>query len=280
MTDNGSVSVVSDPGNTKKPDLRSRGWFFTWNNPGSVSDLLNFIDLSDCTKYVFQLEQGDEGTPHFQGFVYFKNQKRFSTMKKLCNEVHWEVLGDLRKAIRYCCKLETRIDGPWSKGVKLPREINLINPDDREWQRDLLAELQGPIDDRKVIWYSDPVGNAGKTSFAKYLCVKHKALYVQGKATDIKYGMIKFLEKGDCDIVIFGFPRTYENFVSYDAIESLKDGIFYSTKYESGMCIFPTPHVVILANFEPDLSAISKDRWDIRCLSKEVELTTEEFLCL
>ena len=54
--------------------------------------------------------------------------------------------------------------------------------------------------------------------------------------------------------------------MSYSAIESLKDGLLFSGKYEGGVKLFPPPHVVIFANFLPDMTKLSIDRWDIHTL--------------
>lgn len=266
-------------GNTRKPELRSRGWFFTLNNPDSVTQFSETLEISGCVRYLFQLELGEEGTPHFQGLVYYDNARTFNSMKELDNRIHWEKLKDLRKAINYCCKIETRIDGPWAKGIKIPRQIKLINPNDRPWQANYIKEISEEPDDRTIVWVADYEGGMGKTSLAKYLVIKHKALVVSGKATDIKYAVMKHIEKfGSLDIVCFLFPRTVENYISYDAIESLKDGLFFSAKYESGMCVFAPPHVLCLANFEPDRSALTKDRWDIRIFGEKKNVNEEEFL--
>lgn len=266
-------------GNTKKPELRSRGWFFTFNNPECETHLIETFEISGCKSYIFQLEMGEEGTPHFQGLVYYDNARSFNSMKELDVRIHWEKLKDLRKGIIYCSKIDTRIDGPWVKGIKIPRQMKLINPMDREWQHELVEELSLVPDDRTIIWYADPIGGSGKTALAKWLVIKKKALVVSGKATDIKYAVAKHIEKfGQVDIICFLFPRSVEEYVSYDAIESLKDGLFFSGKYESGMCAFASPHIVVFANFVPDEESLSKDRWSIRNLSKKVEVDVTQFL--
>lgn len=92
------------------------------------------------------------------------------------------------------------------------------------------------------------------------------AIYVQGKASDIKAAIVAMAVKPT--IVIFGLPRSMEDYVSYEAIESVKDGIFFSGKYESGMCLFKPPHILIFANFMPDESKLSSDRWRITRLGE------------
>ena len=40
---------------------------------------------------VYGRETGSNGTPHLQEFVTFKAMKRFSAMKKINDQAHWEV---------------------------------------------------------------------------------------------------------------------------------------------------------------------------------------------
>ena len=59
------------------------------------------------------------------------------------------------------------------------------------------------------------------------------------------------------------FTRSQEQFVSYQAIEEVKNGILFNNKYEAKMVVFNNPHVVVFSNFEPDYKALSSDR--IKC---------------
>lgn len=72
--------------------------------------------------------------------------------------------------------------------------------------------------------------------------------------------------KTDPKIVIINLPRTTEGHVSYASIESLKDGLIQSGKYEGGFRMYKPPHVIIFANFLPTLEALSLDRWSITYL--------------
>jgi len=64
-------------------------------------------------------------------------------------------------------------------------------------------------------------------------------------------------------VVIIDIPRTSESFVSYGGIEKIKDGCFFSGKYESGMVLYDNPHVICFANFPPVSETMSADRWHI-----------------
>ena len=138
--------------------------------------------------------------------------------------------------------------------VKLKENYQALKP----WQDTLYTELQGPPNDRTVQWVYDPLGNTGKTWFAKFLVIQDGAIrFENAKSADIKYAY------NGQRIVIFDFCRSLENQINYEAIESIKNGIFLSTKYESQMKVFASPHVCVFANFMADLTKLSEGRWDI-----------------
>lgn len=71
--------------------------------------------------------------------------------------------------------------------------------------------------------------------------------------------------------VVFDFCRSQKEFVNYHIIEAFKNGRLFSSKYESSLRIFDSCKVVCFANFLPEFSKLSLDRW--MCL----ELTNEKF---
>ena len=54
----------------------------------------------------------------------------------------------------------------------------------------------------------------------------------------------------------------------YMALESVKNGYFVNTKYDTGVCCMEIPHVIVFSNHLPKLSALSGDRWKIHNLSQ------------
>lgn len=84
-------------------------WCFTLNNPR-----LRDHDRVTSWQYnylVFQLEVGEEGTPHLQGFVQFTIKQRLSALKKLHSKIHWEPRrGSAYQAAHYCKKPEDACD--------------------------------------------------------------------------------------------------------------------------------------------------------------------------
>jgi len=72
-------------------------------------------------------------------------------------------------------------------------------------------------------------------------------------------------------IIIFDVPRTHIDYLNYEAIESIKNGCFFSGKYECCQVIMNCPHVLIFANTEPERYKLSSDRWNIVEINSEFE---------
>jgi len=67
-----------------------------------------------------------------------------------------------------------------------------------------------------------------------------------------------------CNTVIFDVPRDNGNKISYKSVESIKNGMIYSPKYESKYKLFNSPHIIIFANEPPQLEKLSIDRWVVK----------------
>lgn len=277
LDQNGSNGNAEE-GNTKLPQPRctpSKYWCFTLNNyTKDEMDQLETIFKSFKIEYYFGEEVGENGTPHLQGFI--KSGSKIRPLEKIKNKrIHWEkTKGNEEQNITYCSK-----DNKIHTNMKFRRPIidDLADKKLYNFQRTIKELIDIPSDGRSIHWMWEETGNVGKTSISRHLCITNpnEVLFVSGKSSDIKFAVIKFLEnpKNDLKLCIFYFTKTYEEFVSYEAIESIADGIFFSGKYESGMCIFNKPQIVCLANFEPDINALSLDRWKIKNVKKDIELS-------
>ncbi len=248
---------------------RYRKWCFTLNNytQSDIDTLLTAFRKKVTTIYVFQEELGEPGngsghigTPHLQGVVSYKNAVRFTTLKNVCPRGHWEKCKDWDASKAYCSKLDTR-HGSLFTNADFPRDP-LEGLSLHEWQKDVLSRIDSEPDDRTVVWYWEPVGCVGKTALCKHIMLSdRRATYVSGAGKDILFSFTNLDPKPK--IVLWDVPRSAEGYISYQAIESVKNGLFFSGKYESKTVCFNSPHVIIFANFEPDESKLSSDRWKI-----------------
>lgn len=131
----------------------------------------------------------------------------------------------------------------------------LLEFDPRPWQQPILDMVSEPPHSRQILWVYDETGGTGKTYLSRHLIDKYDAFYSNGgKTSDIAYAYN--YEK----IVIFDFTRDTENYVNYQCMEALKNGMISCNKYQSTIKKFDTPHVLIFANFLPADGKLSKDR--------------------
>lgn len=131
----------------------------------------------------------------------------------------------------------------------------------RDWQGKLNSLLNLEIDDRKINFVVDLEGNTGKTWFSKYYLSLHPEntqILESGKKADMALAL------AETNRVLFvNVTRTLNEFMSYSFLESVKDGMVFSPKYESGMKVIPPCHVVVTMNQMPDMSALSRDRYNV-----------------
>jgi hypothetical protein len=93
--------------------MTARRWCFTVNNPEDddypESWTNGRVKLMAC-----QMELGEEGTLHLQGYLEMKSPCRLAALKKLIPRAHWEkARGTRKQAIQYCLKEESSLHTRW-----------------------------------------------------------------------------------------------------------------------------------------------------------------------
>lgn len=132
----------------------------------------------------------------------------------------------------------------------------------RPWQKVIERIIKAKPDSRKIHWVWDPKGKTGKSWMASWLGVIHGALVLESsKKADLAY----IFSKKSSKIVAIDLTRTLEGQMDhlYSFGESLKNGRIVSPKYESTVIHFECPHLIFFANFLPDLTKWSEDRYDV-----------------
>lgn len=96
---------------------KAKNWCFTLNNPVlDESDILYI--LSDAAYIVFQLEIGDNGTPHYQGYCSFTKRMTLPQVRSLLGTAHWEIArGTPSENKTYCTKSDTRVGDFCESGI-------------------------------------------------------------------------------------------------------------------------------------------------------------------
>jgi len=136
----------------------------------------------------------------------------------------------------------------------------------RPWQQAIMDVVEETACPRKIHWIWETEGNVGKSWMANYLGAMHGAtILTSGKKVDMAY----IYAQKPTKIVLFDLARTNEatderkHYLDgvYSLAEDLKNGRVVSTKYESKTVFFRPPHVIFFANFEPDYTKWSGDRY-------------------
>ena len=189
-------------------NVRSRKWCYTLNNYTEAE--LDLVKAVECVYHVVGEEVGERGTPHLQGFVYFRCQKTMSAVKKILSaRCHLErTKGTFAENKKYCEK-----DGKsWEKG-ELPADPAVKGLKEKEkWaeivkmskagevesicekypqvffchyrkMKRIQADYCAPLEDLGVLnnlWLYGATGT-GKSKYARRLCRQEKVtMYSKG----------------------------------------------------------------------------------------------------
>jgi hypothetical protein len=132
-------------------DNRSRHWCFTVNNwTVDHDESLTALGNNESVTYlVYGYETGESGTPHLQGYICFKERRRFtSTQAALPRGAHIEIKrGTPLQASEYCKK-----EGVFQEFGTLPRASSGGNvfDDFKQWVLSEYSEHGAPPTEREI----------------------------------------------------------------------------------------------------------------------------------
>ena len=147
--------------------------------------------------------------------------------------------------------------------------LNIKDVELRHWQKDAFELFETPSE-RKIIWIYGPQVNVGKSWFQNYVEAYFGYRRVFRSDLRIKHrdtcNLLKNRGLTAIDIFLFNDSRSTkgEEMNIYRVLEDIKDGAATSSKYDNKIIKFKTPNVVmVFSNRQPDLSSLSKDRWEV-----------------
>lgn len=270
----------------------------------SLMNYLNNLEVKNVSNnrtlindYVGQLELGTESRiPHYQLAVEMETictKKRVleSFEEKINAHISVQVQFNFEDMKKYCEKKTEFILPEYSgKICKHEWDMDLLDrrPELRRfmetpfaWQTFLENSILNKTpDDRTVDWIIDPMGNTGKSTFAR--------LYVYKDLTDgifmkidnldrMELTLIKKIEKyrlkysKDPKVLLFDFPRASDMkkvLAATALMEDAKSGYLETTFGGNHKEIqIGDIHIVVFSNNCPDLSVLSVDRWRLWTLS-------------
>lgn len=256
-------------GNTKPSSHPCIRWCFTLHGYSEEDiEILKSMSCSDVPvfKYcVFSEELGGSGeTPHLQGYFELFKKKRYNELG-LREQYHFECTkSDRERNIEYISKEGGKC---YINGRIVRRKQYLKKEQLYKWQKKVVKLCDDISDeDRFIYWFYDEKGCSGKSKLANYIVKNYNALVVSGKISDVFNGVVNWKKNLGIfpDIIIYDIPRSFDlEYLNYTAIEKLKDGLFFSGKYESGMVDMPYPLIIIFSNEKPELNKMSQDRWKV-----------------
>lgn len=148
----------------------------------------------------------------------------------------------------------------------------------RPWQRRLGAELDGPSEQsgpnsRRISFYVDEQGGAGKSEFGRQYYLRNLTRCVV--FSESKWDRIYYNWRGQ-EVVIFDYPRNIAadsgsgsgDRLPYSVFEKIKDGYVPTGMFGRPSAFYRKPHVIVMLNFRPNMTALTQDRYDIVDLSE------------
>lgn len=252
---------------------------FDFTLPAYIGDLefppekVKCFLVKNCKKWCFQLERGEKtGYRHYQGRASLMVKRR---LNQIIAMVHSEFSsGHISPTSKenhtnffYACKEETRIDGPWRDEEeeetrfvpeRLTKEIVW-----KPFQNDIIENIKGNPDDRTVNIALQEAGNAGKTLLSLWLHANKLAKYVP-PVEDAEKLVQVIMGSPASRCYLFDIPKGIDKKKLreiYCAIEQIKNGFVYDTRYKYKEKMFNPPHVWVFTNSLEGLEAsLSGDR--------------------
>lgn len=178
---------------------------------------------------------------------WIADQPEAPTMRDVWEEFP-NMAGRYSRAVQECIEL-------------FGRQPSLVTGNLRMWQHRVDSIVNGEPDDRKIIFVIDPDGNSGKSWLTRYWFSNRGGTQFLsiGKRDDLAHT----IDVGN-DLFVFDIPRGSLHMLQYGVLEQLKNRMVFSPKYNSTHKILKrTPHVVVFTNEEPDMNALTGDRYKI-----------------
>lgn len=101
--------------------MRVRNFCFTINN--YTEEDVRMCNEIVCTYIVYGYEQGENNTPHLQGYIYYQNKKEWNVLKREIPRAHIEICrGTSQDNIQYCKK-----EGNFVERGEPPKQGNRVD---------------------------------------------------------------------------------------------------------------------------------------------------------
>lgn len=286
VNESGTGAMLKPSPSVNKDNFQSSKWKGNYhlkceNSIESFESIFSRIEqniIPLCEHYIFGEEYGESGdTPHIEFAFTIKGGKRMRRDKllKLFSHPKHMFLDKMKGNLQqqdYCKKEGNKV----ITNIKFTRPLALMERKFLNEEQlsivDKFEEFADPLWSRELYWFYEKEGGWGKSTVALHLVDFCDAILMGGANNDILFAMVEYLKAHGGEApktIVFDIPRVNGNSVSYSAIESIKNGVIFSPKYESGMVRFNRPHIIVFSNQYPETHKMSEDRWIIENLNKD-----------
>lgn len=197
-------------------------------------------------------------------------QFNYQDMKNYCSKESGDVLSLKNKYTGRIVKHQWNLNF-----IDRKPELQSVLDSPYPWQKFFLEEILTKKPDSRIVdWLIDPVGNTGKSSFARAYVSQIPTDAILCKIDNLDRMEMSLIEKilkyrdryhDDPRILFFDFPRaadTKKVLAATALMEDAKSGHLetsFGGKHREAQ--IGNVHVVVLSNGAPDLSVLSEDRW-------------------
>lgn len=270
-----------DKKSKKTPATKSRNWihYVDLTKEGDKEEIYENYRNEKIFNKIFSIEIQNNDKHEIYTVMSFKSPRYYNPVYQcvektgtieVCDNFKLK-LNELKRKKHIVDTLMLRVSIQ-DQGIKIKDPLEGFEY--RPFQQMIVDILSEEPDNRSIYWFYEPTGNAGKSSFAKHLKLKNDNIQsYTGKANDIKCALANYLYGGNTDpnakmvrqldAALFDYPRTSEQWISYQVLEEIKNGDCFSGKYNSKGLLFNPPHVIVTSNFLPKIKSMSKDRWKV-----------------
>lgn len=223
-----------------------------------VNRFWQMVDDLDVHKWVIGYEVGKDGYRHLQGRIRLSKgeSEGFIAIKDYLPLAHIEKCSDTWTYERKSGRFLASDDTPEIRAVRFGKMTKL---------QEFWMYYVRSSNDREIVAVVDEIGNHGKSWLVNHLYETNQAFYCPPTIDTVK-GLIQWIASGynGEGIIAIDIPRTWKwSEQLYVAIESIKDGLVYDTRYTSKLRNIRGCKVVVFTNSEPNVGKLSQDRWII-----------------
>lgn len=257
----------------------------------SVKDFLR--NTMEAKNFIFQKEKGAQtGYLHWQVRLRLRQSTRVKTVinKARYNSCRASVTTNRETEIydsrdfQYVLKKdETFVEGPFTDRNDDSVEETVKAAKDEEHKPDLTTQLEEFLphtlypwqqqvmemclsqDFRSIKVIFDPVGHNGKSIFSEYLEWKGYAYEIPPMISmeDIMQCVMSVPGK-KCYLVDMPRAMKKDKLAGfYAGLEALKNGVAYDKRHHFRKVRFNRPQIIVFTNRLPDVTLMSRDRWEI-----------------